>query len=236
MPSQLLSVVLPVHNQESHLAAVVAEYEEALSGIQVCHELLLVENGSRDGSLRVCRELSDRFEHVNVLESEPAGWGRAVRTGLAAARGDLLCYTNSARTGAQDLLLFVLYASVYSHVVIKANRRVRENWRRRLGSLLYNIECRTLFDLTVWDINGTPKVFPRAFDRLLHLSRDDDLIDCEFNIVCKREKYPVIEVPIVSTRRHGGRSSTNYLSALKMYVGAHQLWRSTRERRRLQTG
>ena len=45
---------------------------------------------------------------------------------------------------------------------MKANRKIRDNWRRRLGSLLYNLECRALFDLANWDINGTPKVFPRA--------------------------------------------------------------------------
>ena len=60
-------------------------------------------------------------------------------------------------------------------VVIKANRKIRESWRRRMGYLLYNLECRALFDLSVWDINGTPKVFPRSFTALLNLARDDDL-------------------------------------------------------------
>ena len=94
------------------------------------------------------------------------------------------------------------------------------------GSLLYNIECRTLFDLSYWDINGTPKIFPRSFDKLLQLTRDDDLIDAEFNLVCRRENYPVIEVQIAcSFRRHGGRWTTNYSSALKLYWGAFQMWR-----------
>ena len=51
--------------------------------------------------------------------------------------------------------------------VIKASRKIRENWKRRLGSLLYNLECRALFDLPYWDINGTPKVFGRHFIPLI---------------------------------------------------------------------
>ncbi len=119
----------------------------------------------------------------------------------------------------------LLYGVVNPGVVVKANRKIRENWRRRMGSLLYNLECRALFDLSYWDINGTPKVFPRQFDKLLALTRDDDLIDAEFNVVCRREGYPMLEVPIFASRRHGGTATTNYRSAVKMYWGAYQLWR-----------
>jgi hypothetical protein len=127
--------------------------------------------------------------------------------------------------------LLLLYAVAYPEVIVKANRKIRESWRRRLGSLLYNLECRTLFDLSYWDINGTPKIFPRAFDKLLTLTREDDLVDAEFNLVCRKENYPVIEVPILSYRRHGGKSTTNYRSAIKMYWGAYRMWQETRKER-----
>jgi glycosyltransferase involved in cell wall biosynthesis len=225
-PQLLVSIILPIHNQADHLQEIVDEYEAALQRLQQPHELLLVENGSRDDSLALCHALEARYPTVRTLRSERGGWGRAVKLGLQSARGDLLCYTNSARTTPQDLLLMLLYASAYPNVVVKANRKIREGTRRRLGSLLYNIECRWLFDLANWDINGTPKVFPRAFEHLLRLSRDDDLIDAEFSVICRREQYPMIEVPIFSTRRHGGRSTTNLGSAVKMYWGAYKLWRA----------
>src|SRR5439155_26773428 len=105
----------------------------------VPYETLLVVNGCRDGSLAACRALAEGHASVRVLETEQPGWGRAVTAGLAAARGDLLCYTNSARTSPQDLLLLLLYAVAFPDAVIKANRKIRENWRRRAGSLLYNL-------------------------------------------------------------------------------------------------
>jgi len=160
-----------------------------------------------------------------VLQSERGGWGLAVKLGLQASRGDVLCYTNSARTTAEDLMLLLLYAVVYPNVVIKANRKIREGFVRRLGSLLYNLECRALFDLSFWDINGTPKVFPRSFDKLLALAENGDLIDLEFNVICRRQGYPLLEVPIFSSRRHGGKSTTNVASAWKMYAGAFRLRR-----------
>lgn len=230
--SRQLSIILPVYNQADHIGRIVEEYEAALANMPVTHELLLVVNGSRDQSLQACQALAQRFPAVRVLHSEAGGWGLAVRLGLREATGDLLCYTNSARTSPQDIVLFSLYAISNPGVVIKANRKIRENWQRRLGSLLYNIECRTLFDLPYWDVNGTPKAFPRSFSALFGLTEDGDLIDAEFNYICRRESYPVLEVPVFSTRRHGGKSTTRYSSALRMYTGAYQLWRRTRRRDR----
>ncbi|MBI4863651.1 MAG: glycosyltransferase [Candidatus Riflebacteria bacterium] len=225
MTTRLISVILPVHDQADHIARIVVEHEEALARLQYPHEMLLVVNGCRDRSLDECQALQARFPTIRVVASERGGWGLAVRIGLGEARGDLICYTNSARTSTKELMLFLLYATVHPGVVIKANRKIRESWRRRLGSLLFNLQCRFLFDLPCWDINGTHKVFPRSFHKLLELSREDNLIDAEFNVVCRREGYPMIEVPVISVRRHGGESTTGYRAAVGMYFGAFQLWR-----------
>jgi glycosyltransferase involved in cell wall biosynthesis len=227
-----LSIILPVHNQADHLREVVLEYLAALAKVPNEYEIILTPNACQDGSLAIAQSLAQEYPTVSVVQSDLGGWGRAVRLGLSAARGQLLCYTNLARTSAQELTLLLLYASVYPDVVVKANRKIRENWRRRLGSLLYNLECRALFDLSYWDINGTPKVFPRAFDKLLRLTREDDLIDAEFSLICRTEGYPLVEVPIFSYRRHGGKSTTNYYSAARMYWGAYQMWRERQAQRR----
>jgi dolichol-phosphate mannosyltransferase len=231
MGYQLVSLVLPVHNQADHVVDVVQEYESGLAGLPVAREYLLVVNGCRDRSLEVCQGLAAHNASVRVIESERSGWGHAVLLGLDAARGDLLCYTNLARTSAEDLASILQTAVAEPNVVVKAERKIRDSWQRRVGSLLYNLECRALFDLAYWDVNGTPKVFPRGFDRLLRLTRHDNLIDAEFAVVCRRAGYPVLEVPIFSSRRHGGTSTTGYVSALEMYWGVYRFWRTLRSQR-----
>lgn len=225
MPNQLVSIILPVYNQADHVREIVTAYEHALSKIPNPYEILLVVNGCRDHSLEICTQLAEEIDSVRVAFSEKGGWGLAVKLGIQEAKGDLICYTNSARTSPQNLVLLVLYAVANPQTIIKSNRKIRDNWKRRMGSLLYNLECRALFDLAYWDVNGTPKVFPRSCDQLLNLTCDDDLIDAEFNAICRREDYPMLEVPIFSFKRHSGRSTTSYKSALRMYLGAYQLWR-----------
>ena len=221
-----VSVVLPAYKQEDHIGDVVREYAAALARMPLRHEIILVPNGPRvDATDVVCAELAARLPTVRSEPITLGGWGRAVRHGLAKARGDLLCYTNSARTAPAELTLTILYAATHPGTVVKANRKIRDHWSRRLGSLLYNLECRALFDLSVWDVNGTPKVFPRSCERLLHLTRDDDLIDAEFVWVSRQAEYPMLEVPVFSSRRFGGSSTTTLRSAVRLYWGAWTLRR-----------
>jgi glycosyltransferase involved in cell wall biosynthesis len=217
---------LPVYNQADHIETVLLEYLKALERLDFPTEILPVVNGPRrDQSLAICRSLQQQYTSIRTLCIDQGGWGRAVRHGLSQAAGDLICYTNSARTTAKDLVLMLLYGSVHDDCVVKANRKIRESWRRRLGSLLYNLECRYLFDLAYWDINGTPKVFPRSFAPLMDLRENGDLIDLEFNAICRRLDCQVLEVPIFSKTRHSGRSTTNLRSAYRMYSGAFKLKR-----------
>jgi glycosyltransferase involved in cell wall biosynthesis len=218
--SRSVSVVLPIHNQADHIGDVVEGYLDVVRRMRLDADLVLVVNACSDSSVSVCRDLEQRHREVRTLEQLAGGWGRAVRAGLASARGELLCYANSARTTSATLALMLSYAQAYPNVVIKANRRIRDNVLRRVGSLLYNLECRMLFDTPTWDVNGTPKLFPRSFHRLLELRSAGDLIDAEFVLTCQLEGYPMIEIPLLATTRLGGRSTTNYRSAVRMYRGA----------------
>jgi glycosyltransferase involved in cell wall biosynthesis len=230
MSDALISVVLPVYNQADHIVDIVEKYEAAMTRVVNPHEFVLVVNNSRDESLTMCQGLAEKYESVKVVHSEAGGWGLAVNLGLKHCTGDIICYANSARTSPEDLVLILLYAVANPGSVVKANRYVRENFKRRVGSLLYNIEVRALFDLPYWDVNGTPKAFPREFDKLLALECNNDLIDAEFNAVCREERYPLLEVPIMRAERHSGVSTTTIRSAFKLYWGVYQLWRERRDK------
>jgi glycosyltransferase involved in cell wall biosynthesis len=227
----LISIVLPVHNQADHLAGIIRAFESGLERIDPPHELVLVPNGCRDRSPEICCALARFYRAVRMVPADRPGWGLAVKVGLAAARGDLLCFTNSARTSPADLALLLHTACANPNVVIKARRAVRDRSERRIGSFLYGLECRALLGLKTMDVNGTPKIFPRTFDRLLHLTRDDDLLDAEFNAVVTRERYPMIEVPIMSAQRHGGRSTMTYRRAVQLYWGVYQMARAMKANR-----
>lgn len=236
MSNVSISVVLPVYNQADHVETVVTKYISALQNLTCTTEFLLVVNGNRDGTLDRCNRLAKREPSVKVLFNQHPGWGRAVMTGLNTAQGSLLCFTNLARTAPDVLVSHLAIALANPDHIVKANRRLRYPVIRRLGSALYNLECRYLFDLASWDINGTPKVFKRQYLEVLDLRESGDLIDAEFLAKCRKHKLPLLELPVVATERHGGRSTTDYLAALRMYWGAVRLWRRMRSARGIRYG
>ena len=147
-------------------------------------------------------------------------------TDESATVAGALAAADSARTSTLDLVRCLDEALRHPDTVVKGRRQARDNWKRRLGSALYNLECRLLFRLPTWDVNGTPKVFSRNHARLLQLSRDDDLIDLEFGVVCRRARYPIREIALVSSGRRSGQSTTRWRSALRMYRGALRYWQT----------
>ncbi len=95
MPSPQLSVVVSVYNDEDHL---LPSLQSVLEQEGVDLELVVVNDGSTDGSARLLTELAGRDPRVRVLHQENQGLTRALIRGCAEARGEFL-----ARHDADDL-------------------------------------------------------------------------------------------------------------------------------------
>ena len=80
-----------------------------------------------------------------------------------------------------------------------------------------------LFRVPIWDVNGTPKVLPKKVYDKITITSEDDLIDAEIIALCVKNKVKIIEIPVIATKRLSGKSTTNYMSAFKMYKGLFKL-------------
>src|SRR5215217_3169192 len=89
-----LSVVLLAHDDAAHLRPVVDGWVAYLAGLGRDYELILVDDGSPDGTGELTADLAGRHPRLRVLRHDgPRGEGAALRTALAAARHPLLVYT-----------------------------------------------------------------------------------------------------------------------------------------------
>jgi glycosyltransferase involved in cell wall biosynthesis len=226
MTDPFLSVVLPCRDQEDHIEAVLRSYTALLKGIDCSYELVAVPNACSDRTPQIVASLSAADATIRVVENPRGGWGLSVVTGLAAARGVVLCYTNSARTDP-DLIPALLNLYLRSAPCLaKVRREQRRAPLRELGSWLYNLEGWLLFGVRVGDINGTPKILSRETYQKLRLFSEGDVLDLELVVKAAQLGLPIVEMPVKGFRRHGGRSSTSLKSAWRMYVGALRLKRA----------
>ena len=95
-PAEGLTFVLPVFDQEKTLAKAVSGWQPVLDGLQRPYEILIVDDGSRDGTRAQADLLAARITRVKVLaHPERKGYGAALKTALEAARYPLFFYTSA---------------------------------------------------------------------------------------------------------------------------------------------
>jgi dolichol-phosphate mannosyltransferase len=85
----MLSVVIPAHNEEGHIEGTVRALVAALDAAGVHHEILVVNDGSSDGTVDVLERIERELPSVRHVDSPPPnGFGFAVRAGLAEFAGE----------------------------------------------------------------------------------------------------------------------------------------------------
>jgi len=224
-----ISLVLPLLGQGPHFPAMVREYIEQLDSTGLEYEILLVLNSASKESARdAARATVEQSPKIKIIEGEKSGWGEDVRLGIARSSGHLICFTYCNRTHPGELANVLKAAVKTPGVVAKAVRKSYGRFFYRFFSFLFNLECRALFELPYWDINGTPKVFPREHGALMNLRRGDLLLDLEFCVECHRNGYHMIEVPYPSHPRYPERGGVGILAGSAMYLGAIGMWLRSR--------
>jgi glycosyltransferase involved in cell wall biosynthesis len=86
-----LTILSPIYNEESNLETSISMIQETLQNFDKPWEILLVNDGSTDNTIEICRELEEKIENLRVV-SYPVnqGRGKALRTGFEHARGRYL--------------------------------------------------------------------------------------------------------------------------------------------------
>ncbi len=83
-------MVLPAHNEEGILATTIGTLATGLRARGTAFELIVVENGSRDGTLELARRLALEHPELTVFTNPTADYGQALHLGLRSARGDIV--------------------------------------------------------------------------------------------------------------------------------------------------
>jgi glycosyltransferase involved in cell wall biosynthesis len=85
-----VSIVIPVYNEEAILEAAVKDLVDRLRTFSFDYELILAENGSRDATVKLGEELSQRFPQVRIFSLGEPNYGKALKRGILEARGEIV--------------------------------------------------------------------------------------------------------------------------------------------------
>jgi dolichol-phosphate mannosyltransferase len=86
-----LSIVIPAYNEAGNIVDTIENVTTALAGLPIDPEILVIDDGSRDGTGRLVEEHASRFAHVRLLVNETnRGFGWTYRRGVETASGDYI--------------------------------------------------------------------------------------------------------------------------------------------------
>lgn len=103
-----LSLVIPAHNEEDCIESTVRDLHVALKTKNIPHEILVVNDNSRDKTEDILKKLGTEIPEVRYINNQPPnGFGFAVRAGLDHFTGDAVCiYMADASDSPKDIINF----------------------------------------------------------------------------------------------------------------------------------
>jgi glycosyltransferase involved in cell wall biosynthesis len=193
-----LSVVIPVYNEVENIREIL----KRVQATRLVWEIIVVDDGSQDGTRDTLKRLKDKSGLRVILHDQNKGKGAAVRTGLAAARGDVLLIQDAdleynphdypaLLQPLKDGIADVVYGSRF----LGGPRRAVMFWHMIANQLL-TFMTNILYDTILSDMETGYKVFRRQVieGMTLRASRFD--FEPEFTAKILKRHYRIYEVPI----------------------------------------
>jgi len=203
-----LSAFIPVHDEEANLLPMVDALLHTLPRVADRWELVIVDDGSRDGTRALAAEVARTRPGVRVVHHPSRrGYGAAIRSGLAAARYEYVFYTDGDRQFDPAQVTRLLAELARADVVVGYRRRRADDLVRRLGTLCWNTLVRTLFPVGVRDVNCAFKLLPRAALAGIELEATGAMISTELLVRLRERGQRIAEVAVDHWPRATGRAS-----------------------------
>jgi glycosyltransferase involved in cell wall biosynthesis len=204
-----LSYFFPAHNEEANIEGLVAEALDTLPAIAETFEIIAVNDGSRDRTQALADELTAAHPGIVRAVHHPMnlGYGAALRSGFAAARYELVAFTDGDRQfHVEDLgrLTERLAAADQPDVVVGYRIRRADPLVRTLYARAYRLANRIFFRLTVTDVDCACKLFRREALEDIHVESDGAFFSAELLIKLRAAGRSVVEVGVPHYPRTAG--------------------------------
>jgi glycosyltransferase involved in cell wall biosynthesis len=193
-----LTVLIPVYNEVSTIEEIVTRVQS----MNIANEILIVDDGSQDGTRDILKILDDYDNIRIVLHEKNQGKGAAVRTGIRASQGDVILiqdadleydpreYPNLLKP-LNEKLADVVYGSRF----LGGPRRPTMFWHMVANKLL-TLMTNILYNTILTDMETGYKVFRREVVENMPLHAKRFNFEPEFTAKILKRKIRIFEVPI----------------------------------------
>lgn len=201
-----LSVVLPCFNEEPNIAASVRDVESWMKKAGISGEIIVVNDGSRDKSEQVLKDLQKDIPSLKVVNHEVnQGYGVAVRSGCDAAVSEIIAFMDSdGQFHAEDIGLLLPAFDHYDMVTGRRRKRMDGFVRNTYGKVLGLFNW-AVFGLWVRDVNCGLKAFKKSvWPSIRPVYGVEKLFNTELFLRLKRQRIAWETIPVPHFPRRAG--------------------------------
>jgi glycosyltransferase involved in cell wall biosynthesis len=212
-----LSVIIPVYNEIELVERRVRHMDEFMAAHVACHELIIIESGSTDGSDEACDRLARDLPRVRVIhEGARNGYGAAVRLGFAHATKDLLISIPVDLPFPLDVLPEGLKLIDTTDCVLSYRQADDRSLFRRIQSHVYNGLIKMLLELPMRTVNSAFKLYRRRIIEAMPLRSNGWFLDAEILYWIRARKLRFREIPVLIPEREAGVSKVRMLDPFRV--------------------
>ncbi len=205
-----LSIVVPCYNEKDNIPLILDRFNEVIKGRNI--DVILVNNGSADGSQKVMETLIPKYMFARMVVVEKnKGYGYGILQGLKAADGDYLGWTHAdMQTDPKDVVRAYDYIAnkKENNLFVKGNRRGRPFFDVFFTNGMSLFES-IYFGVPLSDINAQPNIFPKSFYEGWDNPPWDFSLDLYVYYKARKEKMHIVRFPVRFTKRIYGESKWN---------------------------
>jgi len=227
-----LSLVFPVFDEEENIGRLLDEAVALAPRLAAEFEIVVVDDGSRDGSASVVDRLRERDPRIRLLRhAANRGYGAALRAGLREARGELVFFSDADLQFDLDELATLLSHAREFDVVAGYREPRRDPWGRLVLAWGWGTLVNRLFGLGVRDIDCAFKVFRRPVIEAIPIASVGAFINTEILVRARQAGFRIHQVPVSHRRRrHGRQSGARPRVILRALIELATLYRELRRR------
>lgn len=220
--SPTLSVVMPAHNEEGAIEDAIRDLQEYVFTVVPESEAIIVDDGSRDRTGEILDRLAESDSRLRVIHQAQGGHGRALRTGMDAARGEYLFLLDSDRQIPLDAF-GSLWGAAQGRDGVFGVRAARNDPKvRLLLSRFIRLAIALFFKVRLKDPNVPFKVLRRQIwlDARELIPRDTLAPSLFLAIHTRHRGHEIIELDVRHRERETGAASLRHWKLLKFCLRA----------------
>lgn len=209
-----LTFLIPAYNDERTVEKVVREADAAGKEVAKHHDLIVINDASRDGTGTVLESLRKTIPVLSVIHhTENGGYGRTIKELYYTGRGDWL-FTVPGDGQIPPAEVKKLIPSADPADMILGWRTSRNDSPERLRqSRIYNSLLRNLYGIRLHDIN-TVRLMRSAMMKKIRLTSESAFVDAELSIRALRQGFRITEIPIDHKAREGSTGGGGKLKTI----------------------